>query len=133
MLQPLGHQSWGDLALLQNINILTLGNPEGKVGPGRYVGIAHALLPVEAAEMQVQVCCLFMQEATAELGKLGKIIGVSGPFKAPGQADLTQALGGQFETASGNNRQKVLRLNLLSVMHHWIHYVSMVMPCSCCC
>jgi hypothetical protein len=74
-----------------------------------------------------------MQEATAEVGKLGKIIGVSGPFKAPGQADLTQALGGQFETASGNNRQKVLRLTLLFVMSHWMYDASMVTPCSCCC
>lgn len=42
-----------------------------------------------------------MQEPTAALGKLGGAITAAGPFTAPGELDLTQALGGQLENASG--------------------------------
>jgi hypothetical protein len=43
-----------------------------------------------------------MQSPTAAIGKLGTAIGPSGPLTAPGEADLTQALGGKLETATGS-------------------------------
>ena len=47
----------------------------------------------------------YVQSPTAKIGKLSGAIGVAGPLTAPGEADLTQALGGNLETTSGSTGQ----------------------------